>query len=81
MIEFTYDITVTYSVEVEESEYSRLAKHLGITKKKLIKLADEGELTSEYGDEIDAWLRDLPMARKTVVEESFPDCAEMHYDG
>lgn len=57
-MEIRYQRPVTYSIDLTDKCERDLAKHLGITRRKLNKLVDNAELLDEYYDEVTAWIND-----------------------
>jgi transcriptional regulator with XRE-family HTH domain len=75
-ISFTQEITA--SVDLSAKQERELAERLGITRGKLIKLANDDELLGEYSDEIIGWLCQLSAEDVEVSDRSDPDNVEIH---
>jgi hypothetical protein len=57
-MEITYTQLQTYSLDLSVQGERSLAKHLGITVKKMKILVDGGELMDDYSDQVTAWVGD-----------------------
>lgn len=68
-MEITYSRTVNYSMTLEAKDRRSLAKHLGITVRQLTKLAEEGELQAEHGDDIAVWVDENPELAEVSGED------------
>lgn len=74
LIHFTYEVKLYQVVSFDIAE---IAKHLGITKARCIKLASNDELLDEYREEIRTYIDD---ARATVAETSEEELSGIEYE-
>lgn len=76
-MEFTFTQETAYSFEPDGKKLKELAAKLGITVANLQRMATDGELYDEHGDEILAWLTDQASSWETVSDEDI-DNLEIH---